>query len=466
MGLTVRYQWGIRVPRGNTLRLGRLDLRRGSAVLGWVVTADGSTLGESGRVELRPRMGGPVRDQEAVSRLKALSFEAAIHPRGFFQLGGVPPGAYILEAKHERFAPATTTVRVVAGEVTEIANPPLALDVPKTLEVYLTPPLDPWGKPWAVRLLRLDRSSAVLTDVALEPAESGGSWKKMGLAPAQYLLKVGTQGGDTWRMEEVEVGPGLVPLHFDLDVLQVVGTVHLGKAPLAARLSFGGRWGATRIRAHSDEKGTFEVYLPKAGDWSVHVSSTAPSVSREIPKVKVQPKPESTVAEVALRLPNTRLAGRVIDGKGAAVTRAIVNAKSVGPVSEPQVQHFTDEQGKFELVGLPPGPLQVGAEGRGDRSADPVVVELADDRDSEPLLLTIRPQLRVSGTVASPDGVVTGAWIKAAPAGLSYFGVPTVTSDAQGHFEVSLPPATREMFLAVGPLRAAFELLDFGARAG
>ncbi len=458
-GFIPRYQWGIRVPRGGALRLGRLDLRRGSAVLGWVVTADGTGVGDKGRVELQPKMGGPVRSQEDVSRLKALSFEAPIHPRGFFQLDGVPPGAYVLAAKHDRFATAATTVRVVPGEVTEIANPPLVLDLPQTLEVYLSPPLDPWGKPWAVRLLRLDRGSAVMTNVLLEPAESGGIWKKAGLAPASYLLKIGPHNGDTWQVEEVEVNASLAPLHLDINVLQVVGTLRLGKDPLAAKLTFGGRWGAVRIQARSDDEGKFQVFLPQAGDWSVHISSTEPPVNREIPKLAIQPKPDTNVAELAIDLPNTKLRGRVVDEAGTAVAGALVSVQSAGSVEEPRVQERADGEGQFEILGLPSGPVQVGADAAGDRSSDLIIATITDDQELPPVTLTLRPRLRISGTVAWPGGVVAGARVKAVPVGIPYFSVPSTTSDAQGRFEVTVPPATREMLLAVGAPGFAFRML-------
>lgn len=458
-GFIPRYQWGVAVPKGKTLSLGRLDLRRGSAVQGWVVTADGSGVGDKARIELRPRMGGPVHKQEEARRLEALTFTAAVHPRGFFQLAGVPPGAYVLEARHERFAPAVTTVRVVAGEVTEIVNPPLTLDLPKTLEVYLTPPLDPWEKPWSLRLLRLDRSSTVLSSLALEPAESGGVWKKAGLAPGQYLLKIGPHTGDTWQVDEVEVGPDLAPLHVDLDVVQVQGTVHLGKNPLAATLSFGGRWGAVRIQAQADEDGKFQVFLPRPGTWSLLISSLVPPVTRELPEVEVRPKPGKDIAEIAVHLPTTKLLGRVVDESGAAVAGAQVSVRRPGTSPEPRIQQRADEDGRFELLGLPEGSLQVGADASDDRSSDLMTVEVAEDRETPPVTLTVRPQLRISGTVISSDGAVAGAKIKAAPAGLPYFGALTVTSDAQGNFEVSLPPRSREMFLAVGAPGFAFRLL-------
>ena len=140
-GFIPRYLWGVRIEPGGTLRPGRMDLRRGSAVLGWVVTADGTSLGDGATVSLRPRGAAGARRPGDQQRLENLTFQAAVNSRGFFEIDGIPPGAYVLEARHPKLAPATTSVRVVPGEgeSTEIANPPLVLEPPKTLRCTSIP---------------------------------------------------------------------------------------------------------------------------------------------------------------------------------------------------------------------------------------------------------------------------------------------------------------------------------------
>lgn len=456
-GFIPRYQWGIGVPRKGAVALGKLDLARGSAVLGWVVTADRSKVAAGTRVELRPRPGGAIADPGTAGRMQNLTLSAPVNERGFFQIDGAPPGAYVVEVKQPPFAPATATVRVVPGEVTEVANPPLLLDFPKTLEVHLDPPLDPWGEPWAVRLSLLDRITSVMTSFGAESAGEGGTWSKPGLAKGNYLLRIGPRNGDTWKTEEVEIDDRLTPLYVDLQVVRVIGTVQLGETPLPATLTFGGRFGASRIKAQADEDGRFELHLPRTGEWPVHISSEAPPVTRELAAVVVEPAPGKDLAEVSLRLPDTLLRGRVEDEQGKAVTRAIVNVKSTEQ-AEPLIQDWTDDKGEFELVGLPAGALRVGAE-EGERSSEQVSVQISEHDQPAPLVLVVRSQVRITGTLVSPAGAVPGARIKAAPVGVPYFGVRTVTSDAQGRFEVSVPPAAREMFLAVAAPGFAFRML-------
>lgn len=456
-GFIPRYQWGISVSRKGTTALGKLDLARGSAVLGWVVTADRSKVAAGTRAELRPRAGGSIADPGSAGRMQNLTLSAPVNERGFFQVEGVPPGAYVVEVKQPPFAPATATVRVVAGEVTEVANPPLLLDFPQVLEVHLDPPLDPWGDPWAVRLSRLDRLTSIMTTFATESADEGGSWSKPGLAKGSYLLRVGPRKGDTWKTEEIEIDDSLSPLYLDLEVVRVAGTVHLGETPLPATLTFGGRFGADKIKTLADDEGRFELYLPRTGEWPVHISSEAPPVTRELAAVLVEPAPGKDVAEVSLRLPDTLLRGTVKDEHGKAVSRALVNAKGTDG-EEPVIQTWTGSNGEFELAGLPSGTLRVEAV-EGELSSEQVQVQLSERDEPAPLVLVVRPRVRVTGTVVSAAGAVPGARIKAAPVGVRYFGVRTVTSDAQGRFEVSLPPTAREMFLAVAAPGFAFRML-------
>lgn len=455
-GFVPRYLWDVRVEPGKTLRPGHVELRQGSAVLGWVVTADRSPIGENATVELRPRIAGAV---PAKDRLENLSFKAAVNSRGFFQLEGVPPGAYVLEARHPRFATAVTSVRVVPGEVTEVANPPLLLDLPKALEVFVDPPVDPAGQSWSVKLQRLDRDSSIVTTLATEVASPDGVWRKQGLPQGRYLLRISRPEGDAWWMDEVVIDENPAPVQVRIHIVKVAGTVHLGKNPLAASLWFGGRHGAVRVEARSDEKGTFETWLPHAGSWMVHVSSESPVIEREIPKVEVQPKPGSDRAEVELRLPNTRLRGKVVDEAGKAITKAIITAQPNGAVQEGLVQTFADDEGKFALSGLPPGPALVQADAGRDRYAHPVEVAISEDREPDPIVLVARAQKRLTGTVVSTSGPVPGVRLRATPAGIPAILSASATTDARGDFELFLPPQTREILLTVSAPGFAFRML-------
>src|SRR4051812_741381 len=459
-GFVPRYLWGVRVEPSGTVRPGRLDLRQGSAVQGWVVTADGAPLGDRAKVTLRPRISGSVHDPVERKRLETLRFEASINPRGFFQVEGVPPGASPLGARHERYAPAIVSVRVVPGEVTEVANPPLTLDFPKVVEVFIEPPLDPVGQPWTVKIQKLDRDSSVVDTFAEEAAGADGTWKKPGVPPGNYFLRVSRPGGETWWDGTLTVDENPTPVYVTMNLVAVKGTVLYGKKPLSAKIQFGGTWGATRIEAQSNDKGIFEVLLPKPGDWPVYVTADRPAVEREIPKLKIEPKPGTRIAEIDLKLPDTVLRGRVVDEKDAPVSKAIVSAMSNGKLVEDRVQTRTDEDGRFEIRGLLPGPALVEADAGEDLAADPVSADVQEgEEDTKSWLLVAKPRLRISGTVASAAGAVAGARIKAVPAGIPYISARSVTSDARGRFVVRVPRATREMLLSVSAPGFAYRML-------
>jgi hypothetical protein len=458
-GFVPRYLWGVRIEPGGTVRPGRLELRQGSAVQGWVVTADGTPLGNFATVSLRPRIGGAVRDAGERTRLESLRFEGSVNARGFFQIEGVPPGAYLLEARREGFAPSIVSVRVAPGEVTEVANPPLKLDLPKVVEVFVDPPADPVGQPWSVRLQRLDRDASVVATFAGGVAAGDGAWRQPGVPAGSYLLRVSRNGGETWWSGELKVDESLAPVYVRMDLVTVRGTVRFGKEPLPAKILFGGRFGATRVEAQSNEKGIFEAVLPRAGNWPVYVTSDQPAVEREIPRVKIQPKPGTRVADIALRLPNTVLRGRVIDEKNDPLPNAIVSAMSQGDVIEDPVQARTDDDGHFEIYGLLPGPTLLEADAGEERAVDPVTADVEEGNDAKSWILIAGPRLRIAGTVVSPAGPVPGARIKAAPVGSPYIAVRSVTSDAQGRFEIRLPRKTREMSLSVSAPGFAFRML-------
>jgi hypothetical protein len=457
-GYIPRYQWGVAVAAGKSLNAGRIELRQGSAVQGWVVTAD-RTPPTGTRISLRPRIGGALTDAAERKRLESLRFEATVNPQGFFELAGVPPGAYLLEAKNDRFAPAVVSVRVVPGEVTQVANPPLLLDQPKVVEVFVDPPVDPAGKRWRMKLQKMDRDSSVVETFADEPAGEDGSWRKKGVPMGEYFLRVSRSGDEAWWGGPLMVDENPEPLRIQLDVLRVQGTVTLGEEPLAAKVWFGGRHGAVRIEAQSDAKGRFETFLPHAGGWPVSVSAEKPAVQRELAKVKIEPKPGTRVAEIELLLPDTLLRGRVVDERNDPIPGAIVTAESQSESRSAPVQALTDKEGRFEIRGLARGAALIEADAGEDRFADPTTVDVLDSKDDKSWILVAHPRLRLSGLVSSLAGPVPGARIKAAPVGLPYLGVRLTTSDAQGRFEVLLPRATREIHLAVGAPGFAFRML-------
>jgi hypothetical protein len=82
-----------------------------------------------------------------------------------------------------------------------------------------------------------------------------------------------------------------------------------------------------------------------------------------------------------------------------------------------------------------------------------------DDIETPPIVLVASSRLRISGIVGSAAGPVSGARVTAAPVGVPYMGVRSVTTDAQGRFSVFLPPDAREADFRVEALGFAFRML-------
>lgn len=417
-GFIPRYLWGVDAAPGKTLRVGSAMLARGSAVQGWVVTADGTPLGKDARVTLKPRGAGRVPNLVDMERAGTLAMTTTANDRGFFEIADVPPGEYVLQASLVGFAPATTTVRVVLGQVSEVANPPLLLNRPLVLRGYVDPPVDPWGERWTLQVDRGERGPTIhLSSVTTSKAQSDGSWAAPDLSPDWYLLSLLSSRGEKWWTGDLDLQPGQEPLQIELPIVAVRGRVRLGKKPLAARLVFGGKYGAVRIETSSNDEGEFSLLLPKPGNWRAYVSATEPPVEREIRKVEVSRGLDQREAEVELALSDTVVRGAVVDERGRSMADAIVTLKPRQPTYEPQSQVRTSSDGKFEIRGLPVGSALIAADASADLAADPQEIQLTEGQDSPPLTLVVRERLRVAGFVSSSVGAVAGASVKGGSGG-------------------------------------------------
>lgn len=458
-GFVPLFAWSIDFRAGENKNLGSTQLRRGSSVLGWVRTEEGNAASEA-ELELRPFGGETLRVSAKRQRIKERHRRVKTNGKGFFQIDDLPPGAYVLEARLEPYATATTTVRITSDQVTEVTNPPLVLQRPKILTSFVNPPVDPWEQPWTLELQRLDRKSSQVLDTVRESVGSDGVCEIKGLSPAFYSVKLISSRGDSWATAPVEIKTDNFTLELGVQIVDVRGTVQLGEEPLAADLFFGGRFGAVRLATQSNEEGRFQLYLPRQGSWPVSVQAADPSVSRDFGKIEVKVKASSTVARVDLYLDHTRLSGRIVDVLQNAVEGALVNFSPSQSDSSQIIQKRSDSNGNFEFQGLSVGRGLVSAEAAGRLYSQPQTVEiLKKGEEQESLTLTVEEQVRIEGYIGSSLGAVPGVRIKATPALQPYLGVGTVTTDTQGRFQLYISPAANEIHLAVSPPGFAFRML-------
>lgn len=451
-GFVSHFRWGIAVPGGKDLNLGGLPLQRGASVAGRVETAEGALDTKSCKIRLRPFSAGLASSLQDQERQDQLSFTAEADVRGFFHFEGVKPGSYILTAEQPGFAPASIyPVSVLDGSESEVRQP-LLLQKALTLEVRVEPALDPWNQPWSVLV---EGTSAVPFSTQrlgkADPAEGGRHLKK-GLAPGDYRIEVQDSRGSAFQSAELALSPGSPPLEIRLPVAWVEGSVRLGGEPVAANLWFGGQHGQERILMRAGEDGTFEGALPRAGEWEVDIDGASPPIQRRVRGIRVQPAEGGEAANVTIDLPDTRISGEVVDDKGAPATRARIMALEL-ETGRPTILN-TDENGKFELNGVPEGPLTLVAE-TADARSDEVLVNVSEDNAPDSLRLTLKKLREVTGMVLSASGGVPGAQVIAFarnrqnPALLPR-GIQSVTG-VDGGFSLKIPAGTTDFKLIVLP---------------
>jgi hypothetical protein len=444
-GMIPIYRWGVVVEAGKDRNLGSLKLQHGSSVTGWVALKSGEPPGRTVQVELAHEGAGLPGTREEYERLRSLSLKTEANERGFFQFPGVPPGTYRVTASGEGFAPARRgSIVVREGLQSEILEP-LELGKPLQLEVRLDPPLDPFGKPWQLRLLQSEVAGELNDGVWNGTASPEGFWRRPGLAPGGYRLLVLGTADERWAARELQLDAGQTSVDVKIPLVAVRGTVTLGKEPLAATVWFGGRRGGRRIRMDSDEKGRYTGLLPEEGTWPLEIAAAERHLRLALDPVEVKVPSGKTVATVDVRVPDTRLAGEVVDPSGRKVPGAMVSVLRSG-VSQVE----TDEKGEFELRGVKPGIAGIEAED-GKRTSGAVEVRIAEEHENPRLHLILQETLKIEGRVVSSSGPVPGAELTAFPA-LDQVGFATAASAVSGpdgSFTLALPAGTSRIDLLV-----------------
>lgn len=461
-GFAAEYRWGVMVEAGRALDLGAVDLHPGASIVGRLETAEGVALDPSARIELTPLSAGELAlDQEP--RLRGLAFEGRPGEHGFFQLRGVPPGSYAVEGTMAGRAPARRQpIEVMEGLETHLPHP-LLLERPVSFSVVVSPPIDPFGRPWRLTLARGDLTSFQ------GRTGTDGRWEVRGVAPGDYALVVRSGRDTTWLEREVTVEAGAPPLDLEVPLVEVEGTVTLAGEPLRATLWFGGLHGARRVRIDSGEDGEIHGFLPHQGTWPVEIVLDAGGPGQSIDPVEVRCLPGQRVARLAIEVPDTRLTGIVVDEAGSPVAGATVTVLNVQKRAVPSLA-TTDSDGRFGFRGLATGGYVVQAT-RDDAASDSVATALAEDgtgRGARELRLVIRESVRLTGRIVSPRGPVPGAAVVATPeiATAGFLQTSDVVTDPLGSFELRVPAGTAGLRLLVMAPGFAARLLRLPIQPG
>lgn len=458
-GYAPRYIWGINLKAAESTDLGQTVLRQTASVFGRVVQPNGSDPPGPcmANLQVDAERGAPEANSEFASGGKT-SFFAPLNPRGYFQITGVSPGRYMLLVACQE-ASAFRELRVQEGSETRI-NPPLTLGE-LTLNITVTPKVDPAGRPWQ---LTVDETNPYFLRIAGKAATSkDGRWVRRGLMAGNYRVTVRSSDGSSWLERYFNLGAHSGPLSLHLASVSVAGRITLSSQPVLARLVFFNNSGAQSATFKSENDGRFQGLLPidpnmHQAKWTVVAHVAQPPISQRLLGVSV-PVNGGSRAWLDLDLPAVPVRGSVVseDGKPQAAAQVVFQDSS-----GIQTTTSTDDAGNFEMSDLPPGKYTAVADSP-EGSSDRTPFEVSEGGGGE-LKLVLNPYKRVPFYVVSSQGPVANAtvqvWVRP--------GVPQAFThtDQNGRFEVTLPPEIKEVGLTVGAPGYALKLTRLRISSG
>lgn len=362
------------------------------------------------------------------------------------------PGRYTLTVSQPGFAPVSVPgVEVREGLEAQVLDP-VVLAKPLIFELVLDPGIEPYGQPWRVRLVRRSSPADPPGETFHAQASREGVCSIPDVPAGAYELAVLGADKSIWHSEMLEVAAGRLPHMVQIPVLRIEGLVTRGGEPLASTVWLGR--GGRRLRFDSDGEGLFQGLLPEEGTWSVSLASAEEGWRVSVAAIEVKiPRGKST-AQVEIEVPDTTLEGEVVDEGGRPVPAAQVSAFSNARIDS---RVRSDDKGKFEIHGLPAGPVTLSAIEQ-ERESGWVQTALVEGEGSPWVRLVVRRLTRARGRVVSPNGGIPGATILAWPASQPVSRVATTMSGPGGDFELELPEGESVIEVLVLPPGFAFRI--------
>lgn len=434
-GFAPNYLWNVEVDPTSPIETLTARVVRGASVDGWVD-------GPSGETRLRP---AGRRREEPSERLRFVQREEAFDRDGHFRFDHVGPGIYELEVESPGRAVYWSTLEV--GESDDrVVLQEISLQTLRRVEVSVDPPLDGFAEPWTVQLSEAGQTSGDAPTLKLDLT---GWAVAANLTLGEYLVIVTDSRGSVWHLGRHEIDES-GSLMIGIPRVEVEGSISAGGAPVETSLIFGTTQGSKRIILRSDDRGRFEGFLPREGRWEVEMGSREAGCGTcegelgvvVIPPVDVEVGPGGR-AFVDIRLPDTKLRGRVVRQTGQEVVPVpgarllVVRVEGERERRGRKVQLWTEDDGTFDIRGLEPGPVRVAAViSGGSGESDWVRVDLLDGVAPPDLELTIREKVPLSVSLTAAGQPVAGARVIALPEeGLSVDGV----TDPDGRSTLRVP---------------------------
>jgi len=218
-------------------------------------------------------------------------------------------------------------------------------------------------------------------------------------------------------------------------------------------LARGGTPGAA-LHLKTDLDGRFEVTAVPPGRYRISVrrdgyfSSSSEGNAEEVVTVSVGADGNASDVSVVL-VPASVISGRVIDGFGELLPKAVVRAFTVTreggrEILKPATTDFSDHRGEFRLFWLPPGEYVVQAEPPGSATGRTVSSLKAFYPNATELASAARIELKAGDSRAGIDIALPSAMIRPASKTFKISGQVLSTLTADGR---ALPAASVLMLL-------------------
>ncbi|MEM7051569.1 MAG: carboxypeptidase-like regulatory domain-containing protein [Acidobacteriota bacterium] len=451
-GFVPIYRFGIDVPATGDFVLGSLDLQRGASLVARVEAEDGAMLSDRGRGRLVPFVPGQ-RQRNLADRLSRSVAEATIQGDGFLQLAALPAGVYALEVTHPGFAP-TIEYPIELWPETEVRwRDPVVLNRPLDLAVEISPSSDWRGHPWRLQLSRVSELTGADTEAMVFDGlvDESGSVRIAGQAAGRYSLQVFDSAGNPLygELDRRVSGAADAKIAIALDLVMVRGQVRYRDEPVLGKVWFGGRHGAVRSAMATSAEGDFLGVLSHPGWWTIDVEVPVLGSSRLRSRVLVEPD-SSGDAEVVVELPDTELAGRVVDPAGQPIGDADVLLLTAAG----SLRSRTDADGKFSFRAFEGGTVTLLArsvQGETERVSNSLDLEVSEGMQAGPFDLVLETVETFAGKIVSEGGPVAGAMVELISIDPAIAAYSEARTDIEGRFEVRLRPEIDHLRIIVSP---------------
>lgn len=425
----LRY-WDVIVRPSGEGELEPKMLHPGASFSGWLRDPKGKPLADA-HLALYP-LEASAPDAKHVEARKS---SAVSNARGFFQFTGMEGGRYRLVSQAGDWSPAILpSVELRAGE--ELVWPRNIVHASRAmLTAFLDPPRDRKGNPWTLELAeREPLHPGAKPRNTRHKASEDGRWEAARIGADAYELRVVGESGSILRRVDVDLsGGGPTSLQISVHDFFVRGVVKAGDEALEADLVFTDGSGGF-VKTSSSADGSFEVGFPSVGRWSPSVQYPRKRGARTQGE-PIEVREDTQAVEVAL--PGGRFRGTVFDAERRPRKAAVHVTRDRSLIA----QQVTDEDGKFDLIGLRGGDYALDGEGPAGKTAHPFEVTLEQD-ETKDVDLVLSPYRAVAGVVVLPSGSpASGAVIRISLDGGFSWG--RQVTDIDGRFERSVARSRR-----------------------